>query len=65
MKVTQNCCPQIDGFRTDVKVSIPLPPQILATLPENLSKGQWFCPKIVLWNLGINHEGQWKYYIMR
>ncbi|KAL7078331.1 hypothetical protein ACQ4LE_002753 [Meloidogyne hapla] len=54
--VIQTCFPQIEGFRTNIRISIPLPSEKIVELPEGMSKGEWFCPKIIYWNLGVNHE---------
>uniref|UniRef100_A0A915LM39 Uncharacterized protein n=1 Tax=Meloidogyne javanica TaxID=6303 RepID=A0A915LM39_MELJA len=54
--IIQTCFPQIEGFRTNIKISIPLPSEKIVELPKGMSKGEWFCPKIIYWNLGVNHE---------
>uniref|UniRef100_A0A914MIQ9 Uncharacterized protein n=1 Tax=Meloidogyne incognita TaxID=6306 RepID=A0A914MIQ9_MELIC len=54
--IIQTCFPQIEGFRTNIKISIPLPSEKIVELPQGMSKGEWFCPKIIYWNLGVNHE---------
>jgi hypothetical protein len=39
-----------------LKISIPLHPDKLKTLPGKMAAGEWFCPVTIYWNLGINHE---------
>ncbi|KAL3116125.1 hypothetical protein niasHT_007425 [Heterodera trifolii] len=54
--ISQNCFPQIEGFRAALKVSIPIHPTQIEKLPERMKNEQWFRPKVIFWNIGINHE---------
>ncbi|KAI1729322.1 type I inositol 3,4-bisphosphate 4-phosphatase [Ditylenchus destructor] len=54
--VSQTCIPQIDGYRTDLKVSIPLQSSLMEKLPMKYAAGEWFRVTVSFWNIGINHE---------
>lgn len=31
-------------------------------LPQKLANGVWFRPKVIFWNVGVNHEGIFAFY---
>ncbi|TKR64344.1 hypothetical protein L596_024898 [Steinernema carpocapsae] len=54
--VARTCVPVVGGDRGLIDITLPLPPAMFAVLPSKMAMSEWFHPKVILWNLGINHE---------
>uniref|UniRef100_A0A1I7ZPN7 PH domain-containing protein n=1 Tax=Steinernema glaseri TaxID=37863 RepID=A0A1I7ZPN7_9BILA len=54
--VARTCVPVVGGDRGLIDITLPLPPPMFAVLPKKMASSEWFHPKVILWNLGINHE---------
>ncbi|KAK0420803.1 hypothetical protein QR680_014899 [Steinernema hermaphroditum] len=54
--VARTCVPMVGGDRGLIDITLPLPPAMFAVLPPKMASSEWFHPKVILWNLGINHE---------